>query len=156
MVEQALPDGQTSLTLRTGRKMPQGGFGLWKLDGKVTPEVIVNAVEAGYRLFDGAADYGNEKEVGEGLRRVFEAGKVKREDLYIVSKLWNTNHHPDNVMPALKKSLSDLGLDYVDMYIIHFPIALKHVPVETRYPPSWNYDPNANPPTMIKEEGVTY
>ena len=63
--QQALPNGQTSLTLRTGRKMPQGGFGLWKLDGKITPEVIVNAVEAGYRLFDGAADYGNEKEVGD-------------------------------------------------------------------------------------------
>jgi len=94
MVEQScysdanLPAGQTCLTLRSGRKMPQGGFGLWKLPNDVCAQTVVDAVEAGYRCFDGAADYGNEKEVGEGIKRVLDAGTVKREDLFIVSKLW--------------------------------------------------------------------
>jgi len=153
MVEQALPNGQTSLTLRTGRKMPQGGFGLWKLGKDVTPDVIVNAVEAGYRLFDGASDYGNEKEVGEGLRRVFEAGKVKREELFIVSKLWNQFHGAEHVKPALERSLKDLGLDYVDLYLIHFPIALKYVDPEVRYPPSWKAEEETE---LTFAEGVTY
>ena len=123
--------------------MPQGGFGLWKLPKNVTADVVVNAVEAGYRLFDGACDYGNEKEVGEGIRRVIEAGTVKREDLFIVSKLWNTFHKAEHVRPALERSLKDLGLTYLDLYIIHFPIALKYVDPEVRYPPEWVHEPNA-------------
>ena len=136
--------------------MPQAGFGLWKLAKDVTADVVFNAVEAGYRLFDGACDYGNEKEVGEGLRRVFEAGKVKREDLFIVSKLWNTFHKAEHVRPALERSLADLGLDYLDLYIIHFPIALKYVSPDVRYPPEWVYAPDAEVKSLEFEEGVTY
>ena len=70
----------------------------------VCADAIVNAVDAGYRLFDSACDYGNEQQTGEGLRRVFQSGKVKRSDLFIVSKLWNTFHHPDHVKLAVKNS----------------------------------------------------
>ena len=136
--------------------MPQVGLGLWKLPKDVCADSVFNAIEAGYRLLDGACDYGNEKQVGEGIKRAIESGKVKREDLFIVSKLWNTFHHPDHVKLAVKKSLEDLGLDYLDLYLIHFPIAQKFVPIETRYPPEWIHDPSHPNPQMEFAEGVSY
>jgi hypothetical protein len=149
-------DTQTHLVLRNGDKMPMAGLGLWKLPKESCADAVVNAVDAGYRLFDSACDYGNEKQTGEGLKRVLDAGKVKREDLFIVSKLWNTFHRPENVKLAVKKTLEDLGLEYLDLYLIHFPIALKFVPVETRYPPEWFNDPNHPQPRMELDEGVAY
>lgn len=142
--------------LNNGNKMPQVGLGMWKIPKDCCADAVVDAVDAGYRLFDSACDYGNEKQTGEGLRRVFESGKVKREDLFIVSKLWNTFHHPDHVKLAVKKTLADFGLEYLDLYLIHFPIALKFVPIETRYPPEWLHDPSAKFPRMEFAEGVTY
>jgi hypothetical protein len=99
---------QTHLVLNSGDMMPQVGLGLWKMPKNVCADAIVNAVEAGYRLFDSACDYGNEQQTGEGLKRVFESGLAKREELFIVSKLWNTFHHPDHVKMAVKKTLADL------------------------------------------------
>lgn len=143
--------------LRTGNKLPLVGLGLWKMPKDVCADVVYNAIEAGYRLLDGACDYGNEAEVGEGIRRAIEAGLVKREDLCVLSKLWNTFHRPEHVELACRKSLADLGLDYLDVYLIHFPIALKFVPVEHRYPPEWNYEPKDESPCMIPDDtGVTY
>ena len=128
--------------------MPQVGFGLWKVAPNDCASVVHNAIKAGYRHFDSACDYGNETEVGEGLKSVLDAGDVKREDLWITSKLWNTYHAPEHVRPALERPLEDFQLDYLDLYLIHFPIALKYVDFETRYPPEWIFDPNADEPRM--------
>ncbi|AOA63609.1 Aldose reductase [Komagataella phaffii CBS 7435] len=127
----------TLLKLNNGLKLPQVGLGVWKIPNELTAETVYNAIKQGYRLFDGAEDYGNEKEVGQGVRRAIDEGLVKREDLFIVSKLWNNYHHPDNVGKALDRTLSDLGLDYLDLFYIHFPIAFKFVPLEEKYPPAF-------------------
>jgi D-xylose reductase len=86
------------------------------------------------------SDYGNEKEAGEGVARAIKEGIVKREDLFIVSKLWNTFHDKERVGPIAKKQLADWGLDYFDLYYIHFPVALEYVDPSVRYPPGWMYD----------------
>jgi len=72
--------------------MPAVGLGLWKMEKDICADAVYNAIEAGYRLLDGACDYGNEKEVGLGIRRAINSGLVKREELCVVSKLWNTYH----------------------------------------------------------------
>ncbi len=136
------------LQLKSGSQMPSIGLGVWKIDPDQTADVICDAVDAGYRHFDCACDYGNEHEVGIGLKRVFDAGTVTRDDLWITSKLWNTYHQPKHVRPAVERTLSDLQLEYLDLYLIHFPIAQKFVPFETRYPPGWFFDPDAAEPRM--------
>jgi D-xylose reductase len=85
-------------------------------------------------------DYGNEVEAGQGVARAIKEGLVKREDLFIVSKLWQTFHDYEQVEPITKKQLKDWGIDYFDLYLIHFPVALKYVSPETRYPPGWFSD----------------
>ena len=110
-------------------------FGLWKVNN--AKEVTYNAIKQGYRKLDSACDYGNEKEVGEGIKQALDEGICKREDLHITSKLWNTYHKPEHVMLAFKKSLSDLNLDYIDLYLIHFPISLEYIPFDRKYPPEW-------------------
>lgn len=129
-------------------RMPLIGLGLWKIDKSQVADVVVEAIRLGYRHLDGACDYGNEKEVGEGIKRALDEGLCTREDLWITSKLWNTYHHPDHVVMAMDQSLHDLGLDYLDLYLVHFPIALEFVPFETRYPPEWIHDPTADMPMM--------
>lgn len=84
-----------------------------------------------------ATDYGNEKEAGEGVARAIKDGLVKREELFLVSKLWNSFHDYDRVKPIAKKQLQDWGIDYFDLYIVHFPIAIKYVDPSVRYPPGW-------------------
>lgn len=123
--------------LNSGYDMPLVGFGLWKVNNETCADQVYAAIKAGYRLFDGACDYGNEKEVGQGVARAIKDGLVKREDLFIVSKLWNTFHDGDKVEPIARKQLEDLGLDYFDLYLIHFPVALKWVDPAERYPPGW-------------------
>ncbi|MEM6777138.1 MAG: aldo/keto reductase [Planctomycetota bacterium] len=131
--------------------MPSVGFGLWKVDRPLAADAVANAIEAGYRHFDAACDYGNEAQVGEGLASAMERGFVAREDLWITSKLWNTFHRGEHVRMALMRSLEDLRLDFLDLYLIHFPISLKFVPMETRYPPEWFHDPDAGEPAMIED-----
>lgn len=116
--------------------MPQIGYGTWKIPTEVCPEQVYNAVTAGYRMFDCAQDYANEKEVGLGLQKALNEGIVKREDLFVILKLWNSYHHPDNVEAALDRTLADLKLDYLDLFMIHFPIAFKFVSFEQKYPAS--------------------
>jgi D-xylose reductase len=88
----------------------------------------------------GATDYGNEVECGEGVARAIKDGLVKREELFIVSKLWNSFHDGDRVAPIVKKQLGDWGIDYFDLYLIHFPVATKYVDPSVRYPPGWQYE----------------
>lgn len=122
-------------------KIPPIGFGLWKISPQDCPAIIVEAVKAGYRHFDCAADYANEQAVGQGIADAIAAGLCTRNELWITSKLWNTFHASEHVQEACQKSLDDLGLDYFDLYLIHFPIALEYVPIDVRYPPEWVYDP---------------
>ena len=87
---------------------PAVGFGLWKIDRDETADMVHSAIAVGYRHLDSAADYGNEREAGEGIRAAIEAGCCRREDLWVTSKLWNTYHRPQHVRPACEKTLSDL------------------------------------------------
>lgn len=124
------------------------GLGLWKIANDQCAETVYNAIKAGYRHLDSACDYGNEVEVGLGIAQALADGLCARDELSVTSKLWNTYHSPEHVKPALEKILADLNLDYLDSFLIHFPIAQAFVPFETRYPPEWFYDPEADNPTM--------
>ncbi|CAH1186801.1 unnamed protein product [Phyllotreta striolata] len=109
------------ISLNNGMKMPAFGLGTWQAATGEVGEVVKQAIEAGYRMFDCAWLYSNEKEIGEGLREKINDGSVKREDLFVVTKLWNTFHRENEVVAACKESLKNFGLDYVDCYLIHWP-----------------------------------
>ncbi len=141
-----------ALKLRTGDAIPVMGLGVWKVDNPATATLVQEAIACGYRHFDCACDYGNEAEVGAGLRKAFQSGQCTREDLWITSKLWNTYHRAEHVRMAAEKSLADLQLDYLDLYLIHFPIALQYVPIEHRYPPGWFFDPDVPNPRMHADQ----
>ena len=137
-----------TLRLNSGDELPVVGLGLWKAEPETISTLIPAAINTGYRHFDNAADYGNEADVGRALKTAIDDGLCQREDLWLTSKLWNTFHEPERVREACEKSLSDLQTDYLDLYLIHFPIALEYVPIEKRYPPGWFYDPDAEEPAM--------
>ena len=128
--------------------IPPVGFGLWKIPKDQCASAVYQAIKSGYRHLDSASDYGNEKEVGDGIKRAIDDGLCSRDDLWVTSKLWNTYHAKEHVQPAIEKSLNDLQLDYLDLYLVHFPIALKYVAFETRYPAEWLHQPNSNNPSM--------
>ena len=132
----------------TGQRMPAVGLGLWKIDADTVGDAVHQAIKLGYRHLDSAADYGNEKQVGEGIARALADGLCSREELWVTSKLWNTYHRREHVEAACRKSMADLGLDYLDLYLVHFPIALRYVEFADRYPPEWIYDPAAAEPGM--------
>ena len=116
-------------TLYTGAKMPVvgiGTFGSDKYNAQEIADAVYGAVERGYRLIDCASVYSNEKEIGESLAKLFANGIVKREELFITSKVWNDKHR--EVIPSCKQSLGDLGLDYLDLYFVHWPFPNYHAP----------------------------
>ncbi|ESN90241.1 hypothetical protein HELRODRAFT_90848 [Helobdella robusta] len=112
--------------LSSGHKMPAFGLGTWQSKLNEVGEAVVSAIRAGYRMIDCAFIYGNEEEIGCAIKHcIDDLQLVSREELFITSKLWNTKHRPDDVQPALRESLKRLKLNYLDLYLIHWPIAFK-------------------------------
>src|SRR5271154_7331435 len=108
----------TKMPLNNGSgAMPALGFGTLIPDPVATRNATKAALEAGFRLLDTAERYRTEKEVGEAMQEVFKGGKIKREDVFVTTKLWNTNHRPERVKPAFEASLRRLQLDYLDLYL---------------------------------------
>ena len=108
-----------------GGHMPALGFGTLIPDAALTITATRSALEAGFRHFDCAERYRNEREVGEALQAGLAAGAIAREDIFVTTKLWNTNHRPERVEPAFEASRNRLGLDYLDLYLIHTPFAFQ-------------------------------
>jgi diketogulonate reductase-like aldo/keto reductase len=117
-----------AFTLASGAQMPAIGLGTFGSDHASAEEIadaVLGAVEVGYRHIDCAAVYANEREIGAALRSVLEGG-VAREELWITSKLWNDKHGEEDVLPACRQTLDDLGLDYLDLYLVHWPVPNHH------------------------------
>ena len=115
----------TAVTLASGHRMPHLGLGTWKIGKDVAAAAVTAAIAVGYRHIDCASDYGNEAEVGAGIRAAIDQGLVTRADLWVTSKLWNTNHKREHVRLNFDRSLADLGVGYLDLYLIHFPLAFE-------------------------------
>jgi diketogulonate reductase-like aldo/keto reductase len=136
----------TRLALSSGSgAMPALGFGTLIPDPIATKNATKAALEAGFRALDTAERYRTEKEVGEAMKEVFKAGNIKREDVFVATKLWNTNHRPERVKPAFEASLERLQLDYVDLYLIHTPFAFQPGDVQ---------DPRDTNGNVIYDRGV--
>lgn len=114
-----------NLIFSNGDILPALGLGTWLSKKNEVYQAVLDAIKAGYRHIDCAYIYGNEKEIGLALQEAFKLGWVKREDLFITSKLWNSDHAPERVEAAIRKSLADLQLDYLDLYLMHWPVAFK-------------------------------
>lgn len=117
-----------SIVFNNGIPIPQLGLGVWQTkDGTEVESAVTAAIDSGYRLIDTAAFYGNEVGVGNAIR----ASSVPREELFVTTKLWNSDHGYDNALAAFDRSLEKLGLEYIDMYLIHWPVPAKALFVET-------------------------
>ena len=122
----------TRLPLNDGASIPQMGAGTYKVADDAAPALVLAAVDAGYRHIDTAALYGNERGVGRGLARVFAETPLQRADLFVTSKVWNTEHGYDETLRAFDASMAALGLETLDLYLIHWP-----APAQDRYVDTW-------------------
>lgn len=111
--------------LNTEVEMPIIGLGTWKAKPGEVYQAIRWAIKLGYRHIDCAPIYGNEKEIGQALHDAMAEGDIKREELFVTSKLWNDSHAKEDVIPALEQTLKDLQLEYLDLYLMHWPVAQK-------------------------------
>src|ERR1700744_5005684 len=127
-------------------EIPALGFGTSLSDNTKTQNAVKTAVEVGFRHLDAAERYRNEAQVGAALKELFTAKTVRREDLFVTTKLWNNNHRPDRVKPALQASLDRLGLDAVDLYLVHTPFAFR---------PGDDQAPRLPHGEVIYDDGVT-
>lgn len=118
---------QPFLTLNDGVSIPQVGLGVWQVPNEVVTDVVLTALDTGYRHIDTAKIYGNEEGVGEALRRT----DVPREDIFVTTKVWNSDHGFDQTLRAFDESMGRLGLETLDLYLIHWPVPVKDVFVET-------------------------
>jgi D-xylose reductase len=145
-----MPDIDTGhfIALSDSSSMPSVGLGTWKIPNEQACDLVHEAIRVGYRHIDCACDYGNEPEVGAGLAKAFADGVCGRDETWVTSKLWNTYHDRRHVRLACERSLRDLRLDFLDLYLVHFPIALEFVDFDRRYPPGWFHDPEADLPAM--------
>ena len=117
--------------LYSGEKIPAiglGTFGSDKYDAETVSEAVYGAIQYGYRLIDCAAVYQNEKQIGTVLGRLFTENVIRRQDLFITSKVWNDMHGEGQVLTSCQKSLQDLGLEYLDLYFVHWPFPNYHAP----------------------------
>ena len=114
-----------SLTFANKDQMPVIGLGTWKISPSDVGKVVIDAIQSGYRHLDCAAIYGNETAIGEALEDCFHKGWLTRDELWVTSKLWNNAHSKKHVTEALHKTLLDLRLDYIDLYLVHWPVATK-------------------------------
>lgn len=145
MASHAFRDARFPLLHGAGA-MPAVGFGTLFRDLSVTTEAITAALDAGFRHFDCAERYRNEEQVGVAFREAMDLWKVRREELFITTKLWNTNHRPERVLPAFEASLRRLQVEYVDSYLIHTPFAFQ---------PGEEQDPRDEQGRVIYDSGVT-
>lgn len=129
--------------------IPAVGFGTLIPNAIAAKQAVKIALEVGFRHIDGAEIYRTEAAVGEALREVFAAGKIKREDVFVTTKLWNNNHRPERVKPAFEASLRRLQLDYLDGYLIHTPFAFK--PGDEQYPMDEQGEPIYDPGVTLAQ-----
>ncbi|XP_051172018.1 1,5-anhydro-D-fructose reductase-like [Leptopilina boulardi] len=113
------------IEFNNGKKMPAIGLGTFQSKPNEVEEAVKNAIDIGYRCIDTAFFYQNETEIGKAIRAKIQDGTIRREDIFVTTKLWNTFHKENQVVPACRESLKNLDLDYVDLYLMHFPIAFK-------------------------------
>ncbi|MPY83129.1 MAG: aldo/keto reductase [Actinophytocola sp.] len=135
-----------SITLNNGVTMPQVGFGVFQVPSEATRAAVASALEAGYRSIDTATVYGNETEVGEAIAQ----SGVPRDELFVTTKLWNADQGYDETARAFEKSLRKLGMDYVDLYLIHWPL-----PEVDRYRETWQAFEKLHADGKIRAIGVS-
>jgi diketogulonate reductase-like aldo/keto reductase len=139
--------GRVTFALNNGSgAIPALGFGTSLSDRTKTRDAVKAAVKVGFRHLDAAERYRNEAEVGAALKELFDDGTVRRDELFVTTKLWNNNHRPERVKSALQASLNRLGLDTVDLYLVHTPFAFK---------PGDDQDPRDPHGAVIYDDGVT-